>query len=60
MSRAVFCLRSPRIITGPLLVILCRLYKPSRVSLVLYNSGIKAIVEKAQSSENPIILKILS
>jgi hypothetical protein len=30
------------------------------VSLVLYNSGIKAIVEKAQSSENPIILKILS
>jgi hypothetical protein len=54
MSRAVFCLRSPRINTGSLLAILYRLYKLSRVSLVLCNGGIKAIVEKAQSLEIPM------
>jgi hypothetical protein len=54
MLKAVFCLRFLRTNIGPLLVVLCRLYKPSQVSLVLCNGGIKAIVKGLKIQENPI------
>jgi hypothetical protein len=55
MLKAVFYLRFPRTNTGPLPVVLYRLYRPSRVSLVLYNGGINAIVKGSKFKESYIL-----
>jgi hypothetical protein len=54
MLKAVFCLRFLRTNTGPLPAVLCRLYRPSRVSLVLCDGGIEAIVKGSKIQENPM------
>jgi hypothetical protein len=55
MSKAVFCLRFLRTNTGPLPAVLCRLYRPSRVSLVLCDSGINIIVEGSKFKESYVL-----
>jgi hypothetical protein len=55
MSKAVFCLRFPRTNTGLLPVVLYRLYRPSRVSLVLYNSRINIMVKGLKFKESHIL-----
>jgi hypothetical protein len=55
MSKAVFCLRFPRINTGPLPAVLYCLYRPSRVSLVLCDSRINAMVEGLKFKESHVL-----
>jgi hypothetical protein len=54
MSKAVFCLCFPRTNTGPLPVVLCHLYRPSRVSLVLCDSRINAMVKGSKFKESHV------
>jgi hypothetical protein len=55
MLKAVFYLRFLRINTGPLPAVLYCLYRPSRVSLVLYDGGINIIVEGLKFKESYIL-----
>ena len=55
MLKAVFCLRFLRINTGPLPAVLYCLYRPSRVSLVLCNGGINAMVEGSKFKESHVL-----
>ena len=54
-SVTVFCLRFLRTNTGPLPVVLCCLYRPSQVSLVLCNSRINIIVKGSKFKESHIL-----